>query len=209
MTNSIKFKALALFFVSLTSVIFCSASQAHPGGHGEEENYYPLWSIAPEHSKLNFTSTKNGSVTEKHHFERFTGSLLSNDQFVLTVDLTSLNTSIEIRDQRVNQHVFATEEYPKAMVIGKFEVFDIPMKGQTIEVKLQANLYFKNLRLPIEAMVTINNQGEQLVVTSTQPLILQADKLQIGEGIASLKKLANLKSINPEFPVSFKFTLER
>lgn len=189
--------------------LLAQPSSAHPGGHGEEENYYPVWSLEPSLSSLDFASTKNAKVTEKHSFAKISGSLLSNNQFVLTIDLSSVNASIEIRNERINKHIFNTEKHKKAMVIGQFDLFDIPMKGQSIESILQANLYFQNLRLPISVNVTIENQGEQLVVSSNKAIILSAETLQITEGVDTLKGLANLKSISPEFPVSFKLVLKR
>lgn len=72
------------------------------------------WTLNNAESSLSFISIKKDEIAEAHHFERLSGAIDSNGQASLSIDLTSVNTSIAIRDQRMRDFLFETTKFAQA-----------------------------------------------------------------------------------------------
>ena len=51
--------------------------------------------------------------------------------------------------------------------------------------------------------------GDRLLVTSSQPVVVDAGALGLDEGVERLREIAGLPSITPAVPVSFRLTLRQ
>lgn len=171
------------------------------------------WQLNSEKSNVNFITFKKEHVAEINQFERVNATIDNKGKVNLTIDLTSVNTNIQIRDQRINSYLFNTDAFPNAtftsqldnnaiaeLNVGRSERFTVTGKialhGQTQEVSVEL----------VVAKLTENN----LLVTSATPLLIHAQDFDLVKGINELKKLANLPSISYTVPVSFvlSFTLQ-
>jgi len=168
------------------------------------------WSVDNDDSRLSFISIKAGSVAEVHHFERLQGSLGGSGQFELSIDLTSVETMIPIRNERMQEMLFNTSTYPEATLTSTLDLAAIKAlsAGEQIEIAAEAQLDLvgKSTPLTVEAVVA-RLSDDRLLVTSKQPLTLNADNLGLGEGVNALREVAGLSSISPAVPVSFRLTL--
>src|SRR5690606_26511938 len=59
------------------------------------------WQLQPGQSRLNFVSVKNSTHAEVHSFTELRGSVDAQGALTLQVALASLDTGIDIRDQRM------------------------------------------------------------------------------------------------------------
>ena len=79
-----------------------------------------------EKSSLNFLSTKNTHVTEKHSFDTFSGTLTKAGELSIEIDLSSVNTIIPIRNERMRKMLFAVSDFPTATFSAKLDPSKLP-----------------------------------------------------------------------------------
>jgi polyisoprenoid-binding protein YceI len=91
--------ALVLAFTSSSFLACSSIADSTPKANSN-------WSIDQAQSSLNFVSTKAGQpgtsgISEVSDFKRFSGGLSPTGQITLVIDLSSINSGIGIRDERM------------------------------------------------------------------------------------------------------------
>jgi polyisoprenoid-binding protein YceI len=168
------------------------------------------WTVDNDHSRLSFVSIKAGTVAEVHHFGELRGGVDDDGRFELVINLDSVETQIPIRNERMREMLFDTAAYPDAMLTAPIDlsaVQSLTVGDQTtITAEAQLALSGRTSTLTIQAVVA-RLSDDRLLVTSTQPLTLNADMLGLGEGVEALREVAGLPSISPAVPVSFRLTL--
>jgi len=163
------------------------------------------WVLDKDKSVLNFTTTKNASKTEIQSFEIMQGRIKGN-QAILKVDLSSVDTGIDIRDERLRTLFFNIAKFPEATASLKIESADIKAiklgYSQEMSVDAVIDLYGVKQTLPVVVQVTQLKEGK-LLVFSKQPLIVKLSKFSLLEGLNKLRDIAKLQSINAAVPVTF------
>lgn len=155
-------------------------------------------------SVLSFVSIKKGAVGEVHTIKNLSGSISAEGNINVVLDLASVNTKIDIRDERMRKHLFEVASNPKATVIAK--VGDkVSMAGVSlVEGEVSINLH--GITKTVSASVAVINTGDKVVISSTKPIIIKAADFGLEGGVAMLQKLAKLPSIATAVPVSFVLT---
>ena len=59
------------------------------------------WKLDNANSELSFISVKKANIAENHNFAKLAGNINEQAQVNISVDLTSVNTNIAIRDDRM------------------------------------------------------------------------------------------------------------
>lgn len=188
---------------SLSALIALSACSNDKG-----KEHVGQWSLDSKQSELHFSSTKNGDITENHQFKRFDAVVGTEGNFSLSIDLTSVDTGIEIRDERMQKHLFMTEKNPKAVITGKITSSDLPADSKTKTMSAELDLGGK--KTDIEAEVTITRiNAETIKVETAKPIVLSAENLGLKAGVDKLQEIAGLNSISDEVPVTFSFSMKK
>jgi polyisoprenoid-binding protein YceI len=168
------------------------------------------WQLDNDQSQLNFVSIKKGNVAEVHHFERLTGSLSENGTFTLDIDLESVNTNIEIRDQRMREFLFDVVDFPAASLTAQVEpglVAELASgMSRTATIDAELSLHGQKQSLTIDVLVT-KLSDNTLMLVSAEPLVLNVSDFDLVQGVEKLRELAGLPSISHAVPVSFYLTL--
>ncbi len=176
------------------------------------------WTLDGDASSLSFVSVKATQVGEAHKFGSLSGgvSLKTLDdgsaggEVNIAVDLTSVNTNIAIRDERMREHLFETAKYPLANVRGHLPVADflaLP-SGSSTRSTLKLMLDLHGAEVPFAADVLVSRLSDsRLVVASTTPVVLSVASFDLVAGVEKLRELAGLPSIAGAVPVSFVLTL--
>jgi hypothetical protein len=186
-----------LFFLLLALLAGISAAHAD-------------WTLDNAHSRLSFVSTKAGSVAEVHRFESLEGWLGDDGRFRLVIDLASVETAIPIRNERMRELLFDTERYPEAVLTAQLDL--APLRdlavGEQAEIIAEAELNLKEGTSGITVQASIARlANDALLVTSTQPIVVDAETLGLADGVEQLRAIAGLSAISPAVPVSFRLTL--
>ncbi len=157
-------------------------------------------------STLSFVSVKKGKVGEVHTIDKLSGSLSETGDLVIKLDLSSVNTNIDIRNERMQQHLFETKNNPTATISAK--IGKVPTSGVS-RVSGTLKLDLHGMKKEFEFQVLAVTSGDKLIVSSTKPIIVQASDFGLVDGILKLQELAKLPSIATTVPVSFVLTFAK
>lgn len=164
------------------------------------------WVLNNQASKLNFITTKNASKTEVQTFKNLQGKIVGT-KVSMSVDLSSVDTGIEIRDERLRKLFFNTAKFPMATVeidLNKSDLGSAMKPGQRKILKLDAEITLLDVTqtVPVELQVIALAQKE-LLVTSYLPIIIDLKNFNLLKGVNALREIAKLQSINAAVPVTF------
>ncbi|MEA1050827.1 YceI family protein [Lamprobacter modestohalophilus] len=164
------------------------------------------WTLNPERSHLAFVSIKAGNIGEVHHFTELAGSINDQGQAVIDTTLDSVETLIPIRNERMREMLFKTTQYSNASLSAKIDPAQIAamQPGDIIEVVAESSLSLHGETQPlILKMQAAKLDDDTLMVASTEPVVLDAAKFGLGEGVEKLREIAGLDSISNAVPVTF------
>lgn len=163
------------------------------------------WTLSADDSSLSFISVKAEHIAEVHSFARLSGEIDSGGEAVVSIDLTSVQTGIDIRNERMQSMLFNTDMYPRAQVSADVDVAALSSmavgESAVLEVPLAINLHGEVLTL--SAPLRVSHVKGGLRVDTLAPIIVKADAFALVDGIESLREIAGLPSISRSVPVSF------
>lgn len=163
------------------------------------------WSLNSDLSNISFGSIKNDYIGESHSFGEISGTVNHDGMVTLEIGLSSVQTNIDIRDERMVEFVFdksptatvTTEidmDAMKAMGVGASTVTEavgkLTLLGQ--EIELDANLFVMRL------------SEDRVLVTTDGMAMLSTEDAGIDAGIDKLQDLASLDSITRVSPVTMR-----
>mgnify|MGYP001032740909 CR=1 FL=1 len=166
------------------------------------------WTMNSDDSVLHFLSTKNAQITEVHKFDDVSGALSDNGELTVSVDLTSVNTNIDIRNERMRSMLFNVEKYATAQFEATLPESMMALEvGDVVRSKVDGVLSLHGKAVPTAFSVQVSKVNENtLSVSTTAPTLIKADAFDLAKGIAALQNIAGLKSITTTVPVTFSVT---
>jgi polyisoprenoid-binding protein YceI len=185
-----KYILLRTIFISFS--LCCFSANAH-------------WMLVEGKSSLSFVSTKNQNTSEIQAFKKLTGEFSPEGKLQLEIDLTSIDSGIEIRDTRMREKLFLVDKFPSAKLTAQLPDSVLTLaKGSSISVTLPAELSLMGIAKTIQVTVQVSRKADNgIVATSTQPILISAGDFGLTSGIEILQKLAGLDGIGLTVPVNF------
>ncbi|MDB4224269.1 YceI family protein [Granulosicoccus sp.] len=147
------------------------------------------------------------SFGERHSFSNIAGTVGDDGKALVTVPLDTIETGIPIRNERLTKFVFETEKYPAATITA--DVPDTVMGTGTHMMDLDVTLSFHGKEQMLTIPVLVVSAELEVVVSATQPVMLDATAFDLGAGIGKLAELAKLLHIPTTVPVSFSLVFNR
>ncbi|MCD8521349.1 MAG: YceI family protein [Saccharospirillaceae bacterium] len=166
------------------------------------------WTLQPS-SSLTFLTTKNTHLTEVHQFRSIRGKVSDQGMAELSIDLTSIDSGIPIRDTRMQEWLFETNRFSHATfnAVVPVDVLNKASGGDsqtlTLKGKLMLHGHEEDISVPVSIVPA---QDKSVVITSLQPVLLHADSFALTAGIQKLRDIAKLERIAEVVPVSFSLT---
>jgi polyisoprenoid-binding protein YceI len=162
-------------------------------------------------SSIYFLTSKNTHTTEIHSFKKFEGAINTQGLAKLSIDLSSVDTRIAIRNERMQEHLFETSLFSQAT----FEA-DIPTDllaqvsaGQQTEFELKGKISLHGEQAQAYCQVMISpNKDKTITVSSITPMVIDAESFNLIAGINKLQELAGLKSITRTVPLTFNLSFK-
>ena len=192
-------KLILMYFVSILS-IFSGAVSAND------------WTLLADESRVAFVSVKAETIGEVHYFTNLEGSVSTAGDVIIQLPLESVETGIDIRNERMREFLFETVNFPAAIITAKINPADYKniSIGNRSLVTLTALLDLHSItsELEFEAFVT-RVANNKMAVDTVSPILIDADEFELGTGIDALKELAGLDMISPIIPVTFSLMFER
>lgn len=181
-----------------------SGLPAFAAGHGGVS-----WVLDADASRIAFGSIKKDTVGESHHFETISGTVNGAGDVVIEIDLSSVETWIDIRNERMFEHVF------KSMATATLNA-NVPMDdlmalevGGMKEVSITGTLGLGGMVVPIEATMFAVRLSEMRVMVMTDEMIfISTADMGVDGGVDMLAELAKLPSITRSIPVTMRLVFD-
>lgn len=163
-------------------------------------------------SEVTFVSAKNSHLLEVHRFANLSGSITESGKATIDIDLSSIDSRIPIRDQRMRDLLFEVKSYATARIeahIPEKVMSDIragKVNHTELDAKLSLHGHEEVITLKVLAAPAKDNT---LIVTSLRPVLIHADDFALAKGVTLLQDIAKLNVISQVVPVSFTLTLNK
>ena len=179
------------------AVLFAGAAQAH-------------WSLDNDASTLSFVTVKAEHVAEVHTFDSLSGTIGDDGGVEITIELTSVNTMIPIRNERIQEMLFETNLFPDGIITGSIDLDALTDMdaGSSVARQIDFELSLHGQSVALAADVQITRTGEGVIVSTLKPLVVMADSFALTAGVEMLREVAGLPSISRAVPVSFTVVFE-
>ena len=180
----------------LTMVLMVSCSTAFAG-----------WELDNDKSSVNFVSIKNDSVGEVHSFTSLVGFIGDDGEAQLTISLESVETLIDIRNDRMREMLFETVKFPTANVLAHVDpaLLAVAAEGGVVTTELSLTLSLHGKEKPMTVPVVIVGEGDgYLRIFNGQPILVNAEDFDLAAGVAALQKVAGLDAISNAVPVTLQ-----
>jgi polyisoprenoid-binding protein YceI len=173
------------------------------------------WQVDINQSSISFVTLKSGTagvggVSEIQTFNKFSGSLDPQGQIRFDVDLASVNTGIEIRDQRMKTMLWNITAAPKASFVAKLDATAMAKLSESRPSDFEVNgmLSMAGKTTPIVAKLRASrlSSGSIIVATST-PIIVNANDFGLKAGVEALREVVGLNFLASTAPVTFFLVL--
>ena len=166
------------------------------------------WTLS-ESSRIGFVSIKNNSIGENNAFERVSGSISANGQVSVSVDLSSVETGVGIRNERLQKMLFEVASFPTATIDAALtdkQIAALEAGGaQTESVGVSISLHGKTVNKA--ANLSVSASGGEVRVMTTQPIVITAQEFGLEAGVAALQQIAGLNAISRSIPVTVDLRL--
>ena len=167
------------------------------------------WSLDPSRSHLSFVTIKAKDKAEINSFGQIGGTVGGDGQVTVTLLLDSVDTLVPIRNERMRQILFETSNYKEAVLTAKVDpkaVADLAV-GQSDLITAEGSLALHGQSQPMTiTMQAAKLDAGTLMVASAKPLIVDAAKFGLSDGVEKLREIAGLESISEAVPVTFVMT---
>ena len=170
----------------------------------------PDWTLVNESSQLNFVSTKASHIAETHTFTELSGQITDDGAAKLVIDLTSVDTGIDIRDQRMQSMLFDVVSFPDARIETRLDLPALETLTAPTTLVIEAELSLAGQTTPVQGQVLVVPVDRSRVsITTVAPIIVRAPSLGLESGIEALREIAGLPSIGYSVPVTFSLIFTR
>ncbi|MEM8696599.1 MAG: YceI family protein [Pseudomonadota bacterium] len=192
---------------ALIALVACSQAPADPAPLTED-----AWALDNSASELSYVTIKEDEIAELNAFEELSGSVSPDGAASIEIDLASVNTGVDIRDERMRDILFVVTDHPTATVTAEIDPasFESLGVGGSTGTTIDGTLSLTGIDAPVRGDVTVTRVGpDRVLVVSDAPIIVEARRFELLDGLAQLQDIVELSSITPVVPVSFSLTFQR
>lgn len=189
---------LKSIFCFVTVFFLASSASAH-------------WELDNNSSTLSFVTVKADHVGEVHTFDQLSGDINDDGSVQITIELASVNTLIDIRNERMQNMLFETNLFPQATISGEIDLDAVAEMdagvSQAISVDFDLAIHGESSSYTADVLVTRTESG--VLASTVKPIIVMADTHGLVSGVEALREVAGLPSISRAVPVSFNVVFEQ
>ena len=164
------------------------------------------WTLDSDASSLYYVTSKAASVSEVNSLGGLSGGINDDGNAEVTISLGTVDTAIEIRNERMRDIVFEVASYPLASVSLMTDVSMLKSlaAGESMSMAYEAtvDLHGATQVVTLDVLVSGLKEGG-LLVTLARPLIIHAAAFGLADSVEQLREIAGLPSINNNVVVDF------
>lgn len=187
-------------FTKILTTAACALTLSASGAFAES------WTIDSDASVLGFGSVKKDTVGEAHTISGVSGTVAADGTATIALDLTSVQTNIDIRNERIGEHVFKGEVTATLTAAIDMDAMTALAVGEYMVTEVEGDINLLGAQTPVYLdMFIMRTAEDQVLATSNSMLFVPTADLGIDAGIDMLKQLADLPGITRTFPVTMRF----
>lgn len=166
------------------------------------------WSVNGT-SRVGFVSIKNNAIGENNAFERVSGGISDTGAVTVTIDLTSVETGVGIRNERLQKMLFDVVNFPQATVSAQLsdEQLVALKSGGSVAETVPVSVALQGKTVSKQVALAAAKTGDVVRVTTTQPIVITAAEFGLEAGVAALQQIAGLNAISRSIPVTVDLQL--
>lgn len=160
------------------------------------------WQVQPD-SRVGYVSIKQNAVAENNRFTGVSGSIAADGSVEVVIDLSSVDTGVDIRNQRMQSMFFEVADFPEARVTAQLDPVDVAQlaAGAPMERDLMLRVDLHGMAVEVPARLRALKVNEVLHVQTVEPILLSAGSFGLEAGVAGLQEVAGLAAISRAVPV--------
>lgn len=170
------------------------------------------WTLDSDSSAISYVTTKNGDTAEPNLLTGLSGAVSDDGAAAVEVSLSSVETFIDIRNERMREILFKVADFPVATVNAALDMGALQAlePGATTETEFEVSIAANGEESSYDAMAFVTRVGEdRVLVNAKAPIIVYIEDFGYGDGVSQLREIAGLDSIEPAVPVNFNLSLSR
>lgn len=163
------------------------------------------WTLDGAVSHLAYGSIKKDKIGEVNSFSGLSGTVDEAGKANITIDLTTIETNIDIRNERMLEHVFKgvgeaqlsaqlDMDEVKGLAVGEMAVVDVEGALSLLGVSTELDL----------EMVVVRLAEDKVMAMSNDMVFVGTEELGVTAGIDKLMELAKLPGITRTSPVTLR-----
>ncbi len=169
------------------------------------------WTLDSDASHLAYGTVKIEDVGEVNSFSNLSGHVSEDGKVEIDIDLSSVETNIDIRNERMIEHVFRKAATATLTAQIDMDAVSKLAVGETTVMEVDAKLSLVGTEVDFYTDMFILRVGEDAVMVSTNDMVfISAEDAGVTPGVDKLMELAQLPSITRTVPVTARlmFTQE-
>lgn len=161
------------------------------------------WTLNPDASHLAYGTIKIDDIGEVNSFTNLSGHVSEDGKVEIDIDLSSVETNIDIRNERMIEHVFrkaATATLTADIDMGAVSELEV---GASTTVEVDATLSLVGTDVEFYTDMFILRLSEDTVMVSTKDMVfISTEDAGVSDGVDKLMELAQLPGITRTVPVT-------
>ncbi|MEO1311088.1 MAG: YceI family protein [Pseudomonadota bacterium] len=179
---------------------------------GEPPVTRTAWKLETDLSTVGYVSIKAGDFAETNAFGRVVGRVEPTGEARISIDLDTVETNVDIRNERMRKVFFETKTYPEAVVTLALDPAALQELGVGDRLRIDAPLTLALHGETAEydaAMFVTRASADRVTVDLVRPILVDAREFGLENGLNELMALAGLPSITPTAPVTASLVFTR
>ena len=168
------------------------------------------WSIN-DTSRVGFVSIKNNVIGENNAFQRVSGGISDAGVVMVSIDLTSVETGVGIRNERLQKMLFNVASFPQATVSAQLSDAQLVAlkSGVSVAETVSVSVALHGETVSKQVELAAAQAGDTVRVMTTQPIVITAAEFGLEAGVAALQQIAGLNAISRSIPVTVDLKLSK
>jgi polyisoprenoid-binding protein YceI len=204
--------------IQLHKLAFLTALGLFIAGGAVAAEALPAWKIDTPASSLTFNTTKAGAagvggLTETMRFNLFNGGLDSHGHVEMNIDLASIDSGIELRNERLKTMFWDVVSHPIVTFSAQLnpsELQKINSAKESMALELDGKLTMTGEARIIKAHLQVTPVGgNRLIVSTRQAIVINASDFGLITGVEALRTVMGLNFLSSSVPVIFSLELKK
>jgi polyisoprenoid-binding protein YceI len=204
LAQSLGFAAVMALSISVAAPVMASEQAAD-------------WQVNLPASSLSFNTTKSGTagvggITETMRFKSFKGGVDSQGRIALDIALSSIDSGIGLRDERLQTMFWNVAAQPTARFSGQIkpdELQKIVAGKNPVSVMVQGQLTMAGQTKPVNAPLYVVPLPGKLIVSTRQAIVINANDFGLNAGAEALRAVMGLNYLSTSVPITFQLELNK